>query len=100
MPFEKLISFFNNFLLQSDEGSVTNILEADRDTSQTLLAKPGNRKNRSGKPHGWSLKTLRRNEMVLSENNAGYTAVAMVLNLALVAGVFAGVVAAISTLAA
>ncbi len=38
--------------------------------------------------------------MVLSENNAGYTAVAMVLNLALVAGVFAGVVAAISTLAA
>ena len=38
--------------------------------------------------------------MVRSENNHGHTAAAMVINLALVATVFAGVVAAVSTLAA
>ena len=38
--------------------------------------------------------------MSLSENNAGHTAFAMVINLALVSVVFAGVIAAVSTLAA
>ena len=38
--------------------------------------------------------------MVRSENNMGHTALAMVINLALVASVFAGIVAAVSTLAA
>lgn len=38
--------------------------------------------------------------MSLSGNNAGHTAFAMVINLVLVAGVFAGVVAAVSSLAA
>jgi len=36
--------------------------------------------------------------MVRSENNSGHSAIAMVINLALVAGVFAGMAAAISTL--
>ena len=38
--------------------------------------------------------------MVRSENNQGHTAFAMVINMALVAVVFAGVVAAVSSLAA
>lgn len=38
--------------------------------------------------------------MVRSENSMGHTAFAMVINLALVATVFAGIVAAVSTLAA
>ncbi len=38
--------------------------------------------------------------MSLSGNNAGHTAFAMVINLALVASVFAGVIAAVSTVAA
>ena len=38
--------------------------------------------------------------MVRSENNHGHTAFAMVINMALVATVFAGVVAAISTMVA
>ena len=38
--------------------------------------------------------------MVRSENNHGHTAMAMLINLALVATVFAGVVAAISTMVA
>ncbi len=38
--------------------------------------------------------------MVRSENNMGHTAFAMVINMALVAVVFAGVVAAVSTLVA
>jgi hypothetical protein len=38
--------------------------------------------------------------MTLSENNNGHTAFAMVINLALVALVFAGVVASVSSLAA
>lgn len=38
--------------------------------------------------------------MVRSENNHGHTAFAMVINMALVAVVFAGVVAAVSSLAA
>ncbi len=38
--------------------------------------------------------------MFMSENNVGHTAVGMVVNLALLATVFAGVVAAVSTLVA
>jgi hypothetical protein len=38
--------------------------------------------------------------MVRSENNMGHTALAMVINMALVATVFVGVVAAVSTLVA
>ncbi len=38
--------------------------------------------------------------MSLSGNNAGHTAFAMLINLALVAVVFAGVVASVSSLAA
>ncbi len=38
--------------------------------------------------------------MVRHENNHGHTAFAMVINMALVAVVFAGVVAAVSSLAA
>jgi hypothetical protein len=38
--------------------------------------------------------------MVRSQNNNGHTAFAMVINLALVAVVFAGIVAAVSSLAA
>ncbi len=38
--------------------------------------------------------------MSLSGNNAGHTAFAMVINLALVAVVFTGVIAAVSSLAA
>ena len=38
--------------------------------------------------------------MVRSQHNMGHTAFAMVINMALVASVFAGIVAAVSTLAA
>ena len=37
-------------------------------------------------------------EMVRSKNNAGHSAIAMVINLALVAGVFAGMAAAITSM--
>jgi len=37
--------------------------------------------------------------MVRSNNNAGHSAIAMVINLALVAGVFVGMAAAIASLA-
>ncbi len=36
--------------------------------------------------------------MVRSENSSGHSAIAMMINLALVAGVFVGMVAAINTL--
>jgi hypothetical protein len=71
-----------------------------REHTPTPLAKTRHTK-KIGSRH-WLVDQERYKEikMVRSQNNNGHTAFAMVINLALVAVVFAGIVAAVSSLAA
>jgi hypothetical protein len=71
-----------------------------REHTQTPLAKPGTKKLIGQATRLVKKERLGENEMSLSGNNAGHTAFAMIINIALMATVFAGVVAAVSSLAA
>ncbi len=68
------------------------------ETPRTTPKTPGDKGSERLRKLVGRTRDLGEYEMVRSKNNAGHSAIAMVINLALVAGVFAGMAAAVSSL--